>query len=114
MQFGSHVRRSSRIAKQIPLIVRWQPPGRDIEDDPAKTVLLSKHGCSLTCRIQLKIGGQIYVHDPGSGKSARARVVYRRVGKPGEETEAAIEFLGVDSFWGTDFPARPQFAPAGA
>lgn len=114
MERGSRIRRSSRIAKQVPIIVRWQPPGRDIEDDPARTVLLSKHGCSLTCRVQLKIGGQIYVLDPARNKSARARVVYRDISRSGGELGLAVEFLGTDDFWDIEFSLQaPQaMAPA--
>ncbi len=107
MQIGSRIRRSDRIARELPIILRWQPAGRDVEDDPARTVLLSKHGCSLRCRVPLKVGGQVYVLDPARGKSARARVVYREFSAPGQESQVAVEFLGADSFW-AEFPSRPH------
>ncbi len=107
MEFGPRVRRSSRFAKQISIVVRWQPPGRDIEDDPATTVLLSKHGCSFMSSIPLKLGSQIYVLDPARSKSARARVVYRELGR---DPKVAVEFLGTDSFWDIQFSARPHVA----
>jgi hypothetical protein len=108
MEFRSKVRRSSRIAKQIPVILRWQPPGGDVEDDPANTVLLSKHGCSLTCRVQLNSGGLIYVLDPARGKSARARIVYRESIGTKEEVRLAVEFQGTDNFWDIEFALQPQ------
>ena len=114
MEFGSRHRRSSRLPKQIPIVLRWQPPGRDVEDDPARTLLLSKHGCSLTCGVQLKIGGQLYVLDPARGKSARARVVYRQLSGPGAEARLAVEFLGTDDFWGLEFPPHSHLAVASA
>ncbi len=107
MESGSRIRRSHRIAKQLPIVVRWQPPGRDIEDDPATTVLLSKHGCSFVSRVSLKLGSQIYVIDPAQGRSARARVVYRELWR---EPKFAVEFLSTDSFWGVQFSAQPHVA----
>ncbi len=106
MPLATQIRRSDRIAREVPIILRWQPAGRDVEDDPARTVLLSRHGCSLRCRVPLKVGGQVYVLDPARGTSARARVVYREFSAPGKESQIAVEFFGGDSFW-AEFPPRP-------
>jgi hypothetical protein len=107
---GSHVRRSKRIAKQVSIVVRWQPPGRDIEDDPVTTMLLSKHGCSFTGAIPVKLGSQIYILDHARGKTARARVVYRELGGAGREAKLAVEFQSTDNFWDLEFCAEPELA----
>ncbi len=107
MELGPRTRRSQRIAKQVPIVLRWQPAGRDIEEDPATTVLLSKHGCSFVSPVSLKLGSQIYVIDPARGESARARVLYRELGR---EPKFAVEFLSTDSFWGAQFSAQPHVA----
>ncbi len=99
MEATSGVRRGIRVAKQVPITIRWQPPGRDVEEDPGKTLLLSKHGCSLTCRVPLNVGGQVWVLDPARHKGGNARVVFRELAASAEEFKVAVEFLGTDDFW---------------
>ncbi len=110
MELGPRTRRSQRIAKQVPIVLRWQPAGRDIEDDPATTVLLSKHGCSFAPAMPIKLGSQIYVLDPARGKSARARVVYREMSGSAREPKLAVEFLDTDSFWDVQFSTQSSVA----
>ncbi len=110
MQSKSAIRRSSRIARELPIVVRWQPAGRDIEDDPAKTVLLSKHGCSFTCSVPLKLGTQIHILDSARQKNAIARVLYRQ--RFGSESKIAVEFVDTDSFWDVEFSGQMEFASA--
>lgn len=101
-------RRSGRIARRIPIMLRWQPPGCDVDDDPAETVLLSKHGCSLTCHHRFKIGHEVFVIYPERDRSVRARVVYREITGGSEDVRLALEFLGSDNFWEIEFPPPPM------
>ena len=99
-----YLRRSGRIARRIPLTLRWQAPGCDFEDHAAETRLLSRHGCMLVCETQIKPGSQIYVLYPECSKSSRARVVYRELTGSSKQISLALEFLGQDNFWQIKFP----------
>ena len=107
MRSAPYTRRSGRIARRISLMLRWQPPGCHAQDDPAETVLLSKHGCSVTCQQRFKIGHEIFVMYPDRDRSARARVVYREITGGSDNVRMALEFLSSDNFWGIEFPAAP-------
>lgn len=110
MHTVTHFRRSGRIAKRIPVTLRWQPPGCDVQDDPAETALLSRHGCTVTCQNRLKIGREVFVMVPERGKSVRARVVYRELKVGNQNVNLALEFLGADNFWEIDFPPAPYYS----
>lgn len=110
MDSVTYSRRSGRIAKRIPITLRWQPPGCDFQDDPAETAMLSKHGCSIVCHNGLKLGRELFVMYPGRGKSARARVVYRELRVGNDHVNLALEFLGNDNFWEIEFPPAPHFS----
>ncbi len=110
MESATFSRRSGRIAKRIPITLRWQPPGCDVQDDPAETTLLSQHGCAVVCDNRLKGGHEIFVIYPERGKSIRARVVYRELKVGSRSVSLALEFLGKDNFWEIEFPPAPYFS----
>lgn len=110
MEFALYSRRSGRIAKRIPVTLRWQPPGRDCQDEAAETILLSKYGCTVVCRNLLKVGGEIFVIDLERKKSVRARIIYRELTGGKQEVTLALEFLGNDNFWEIEFPPEAGFA----
>ena len=99
-----YLRRSGRVARRIPLTLRWQAPGCDFEDHAAETRTLSRHGCMLVCETQIKPGSQVYVLYPECSKSSRARVVYRELTGSSKQISLALEFLGQDNFWQIKFP----------
>jgi len=102
-------RRSGRIAKRIPLTLRWQSPGCDFEDYAAETTVLSRHGCKVVCGGRARLGTEIFVLHPERGKSTRARVIYRELIGRTQQIALALEFIGTSNFWQIDFPP-----PAGA
>jgi hypothetical protein len=110
MESATYSRRSARIARRIPITLRWQPPGCDVQDDPAETALLSRYGCSVVCHKRVKFGYELFVMYPERGRSARARVVYRELTGGNENIRLALEFLGNDNFWGIEFPPAPDFS----
>jgi len=89
--------------------LRWQPPGSAVHDDPAETILLSKHGCTVICHHRFKIGHEVFVMRPEQGKAARARVIYREIRGGSENVRMALEFVGSDNFWEIEFPPAPIF-----
>ncbi|HKD15668.1 MAG TPA: hypothetical protein VKE71_14130 [Candidatus Angelobacter sp.] len=104
-------RRSGRVAKRIPLTLRWQSPGCDFEDYAAETRMLSRYGCKVVCVGRAKLGTEVFVIHPTRGKSMRARVVYREV-MGTTEFGLALEFIGSENFWQIDFPPPPgAFGP---
>lgn len=108
MESITYRRRSGRITRRIPITLRWQPPGCDVQDDAAETAVLSQHGCTVICQNHLKIGREVFLMDPQRGKSTRARVVYREP-KP-SNVQLALEFLGNDNFWEIEFPPPQYFS----
>ena len=105
-----YLRRSGRVARRIPLTLRWQAPGCDFEDHAAETRTLSRHGCMLVCETQIKPGSQIYVLYPECSKSSRARVVYRELTGSSKQISLALEFLGQDNFWQIKFPPAQRIS----
>jgi len=97
-------RRSGRVAKRIPLTLRWQTPGCDFEDYAAETRVLSRYGCKVVCVGRAKLGTEVFVLYPANGKSMRARVVYRELMGASEYIGLALEFIGSDNFWQMEFP----------
>jgi hypothetical protein len=104
MESATFIRRSGRIARRIPVTLRWQPPGCDVQDDPAETATLSRYGCKVVCQHRLKIGHEVFVMYPERGKSVRARVVYRELSGGTQSVSLALEFLNSDNFWEIEFP----------
>ena len=104
MELTMYSRRSGRIAKRIPLTLRWQAPGCDFEDHAAETKLLSRHGCMLVCDTRVRPGSQLYVLYPERGKSTKARVVYHELTGKSDQISVALEFLSPENFWQIDFP----------
>lgn len=109
MRISQDLRRSGRITKNVPVTLRWQAPGGEVEDDPAETLVISQHGCSVKCRTERKIGAEVFVLDRGRDKSARARVVRLEAGDRTDEVMLALEFTGPGNFWEMEFP-RTQSA----
>ena len=100
-------RRSGRLAKRIPLTLRWQSPGCDFEDYAAETRVLSKYGCKVVCGGRARLGTEVFVLHSDGGKTAKARVIYREVTGRGQEVALALEFIGTSNFWQMDFPPAP-------
>ena len=109
MEAATYPRRSGRIARRIPITLRWQPLSCDVQDDAAETAVLSRHGCKIVCQNHLKIGREVFVMDSGRGKSIRARVVYWELKRGNVGFHMALEFLGSDNFWEIEFPPAPYF-----
>lgn len=97
-------RRSGRVLKRIRVTLRWQTPGCDFEDYAAETRVLSRYGCKLVCTGHAKLGAEVFVLHPESGKSIRARVLYRDLEGGSAQIALALEFIGNDNFWQIEFP----------
>jgi hypothetical protein len=96
-------RRSSRIPKQLAILLI----GSDIEgrifSEETKTVVLSRHGAGITSEHKLSAEQEIIVRCVDSGKEAEARVV-GQIGLQDETYIYGVAFLDPElNFWGLDF-----------
>jgi len=98
-------RRSTRVLLVMPVDVVWASKEGVQVRESAETEVVSQHGAMLRMSSRLPVGVQVEVRRPGSGKSAKARVV--GVGNPSPDGMArvAVELLAPsDAFWGVSFP----------
>src|SRR5262249_61538666 len=91
-------RRSGRVAKRIPLTLRWRSPGCDFEDYAAETTVLSRHGCKVVCGGRARAGTAIFVLRPERGKSTRPRGIYRELISHSPQRALRLPFLGTSNF----------------
>ncbi len=99
-------RRSGRIARRLEVRLRWREQGADWQEAPAVTKMLSRHGCMLSSQCRIKLGEEIQLVWPEKQRQTAAKVVFRAL-DGGNDVQLALEFLGNDDFWETDFP--PSF-----
>ena len=94
MESASYSRRSGRIARRISVALGWQPPGSAVHDDPAETILLSKHGCTCYVSSPRQNWTRGVRLCPEREKSLKARVVYREIKGGSEDVSSWLL-----SFW---------------
>lgn len=102
------MRRSSRIPKEIPILL----VGSDIEgkifSEQAKTVLLSRHGAGIVSEYKLSAEQELILRSLESNKEAEVRVV-GQLGSHGERYTYGVAFLNQNiDFWGIEFPPVSQ------
>jgi PilZ domain-containing protein len=95
-------RRGRRIAMRLPLMLHWREPQGTWKEVPAETVVLSRHGCLLTCAARIKLSDEVMVWWMENMRYIGARVVFRKVSGD-DAVEIALEFLNDDDFWNMDF-----------
>jgi hypothetical protein len=99
-----YLRRSSRIPKEVAILLT----GSDMDgrgfSEMTKTVLLSRHGAGITSTYKLSAEQEIIVRYLDTNKEALVRVV-GRIGSEGETYTYGVAFLdpGTIDFWGIDF-----------
>ncbi len=104
----ARVRRGRRIPHNLLVMLHWREPQGMWREVPAKTKVLSQHGCLLGCAARIKLSDEVMVWWLEKMRCAQARVVFRKI-SPGEEpVEIALEFLDSNNFWGFNFdPCAP-------
>ena len=98
-------RRSGR----LPVHVKVRLSGSDAKsqafEEPSETIEVSKYGARVAVQQELKVGTILTLERPGTDRVSRFKVVYQNPPDPGNgRRETGIEFVGVDSFWGVEFP----------
>lgn len=105
-QVQPYTRRSSRIAKQLAVVLRWRDRDGNPREELAETVMLSRHGGLLLSPTSFKPGEDLFLWWPQAEKGAGIRIVFRQLGSAENLAQLGFEFVGVENFWGIDFPSE--------
>lgn len=102
------VRRSSRIPKEIAILLT----GSDIEgkvfSEQTKTVLLSRHGAGIVSRYKLSAEQELILRRLDTNKETEVRLV-GQIGVEDEVYTYGVAFLdSTNNFWGVQFPIPSQ------
>ena len=102
------VRRSSRIPKEIAILLT----GSDIEgkvfSEQTKTVLLSRHGAGIVSRYKLSAEQELILRRLDMNKETDVRLV-GQIGVEGEVYTYGVAFLdSASNFWGMKFPTPSE------
>ncbi len=99
-----HLRRSSRIPKELVILLTGSDMDGKGFSEMTKTVLLSRHGAGIISTYKLSAEQEIIVRYLDTNKEALVRVV-GRIGSEGEIYTYGVAFVdpGTTDFWGIDF-----------
>jgi len=102
------VRRSSRIPKEINVLLVGSDTEGKVFSEPTKTVLLSRHGAGIVSRYKLSAEQELILRRLDTNKEAEVRLV-GQIGVEGEVYTYGVAFLdSTNNFWGLDFPAPSE------
>jgi PilZ domain-containing protein len=99
-----HLRRSSRIPKELAILLTGSDMDGKGFSEMTKTVLLSRHGAGIISTYKLSAEQEIIVRYLDTNKEALVRVV-GRIGSEGEIYTYGVAFADPSNidFWGIDF-----------
>jgi len=99
-----HLRRSSRIPKDLAILLTGSDMDGKGFSEMTKTVLLSRHGAGIISTYKLSAEQEIIVRYLDTNKEALVRVV-GRIGSEGEIYTYGVAFVDHSNidFWGVDF-----------
>jgi len=105
---SERLRRSSRIPKEIPILL----VGSDMEgktfSEKAKTVLLSRHGAGIVSEYKLSPEQELILRSLETNRETEVRVV-GQLGSAGGSYTYGVAFLDQSiDFWGMEFPPMSQ------
>ncbi|MGC0773348.1 MAG: PilZ domain-containing protein [Candidatus Acidiferrum sp.] len=98
-----HLRRSSRIPKELSILLTGSDMDGKGFSEMTKTVLLSRHGAGIISTYKLSAEQEIIVRYLDTNKEALVRVV-GRIGSEGETYTYGVAFVDTSNmdFWGID------------
>lgn len=104
-----HLRRSSRIPKELAILLTGSDMDGKGFSEMTKTVLLSRHGAGILSTYKLSAEQEIIVRYLDTNKEALVRVV-GRIGSEGEIYTYGVAFVDSTNidFWGIDFAPVSQ------
>jgi len=98
-----HLRKSSRVAVQVPVRVRaMQPDGAELEE-ATQIITLSKHGACVLLSSRMDVGAKLLVETP-SGREFRSSVVWVGAEPSRAESQIGIQCRGLAQSLGFRFP----------
>jgi hypothetical protein len=98
------LRRSRRIAKEIPILLVGTDLKGKVFSEETRTVLLSRHGAGIISRHIISPDGVLLLRMPGTSKEAEIRLV-GPMGTRGDGCVFGVAFLDPDvDFWEIEFP----------
>jgi hypothetical protein len=98
------LRRSGRIAKEIPILLVGTDLKGKVFSEETKTVLLSRHGAGIVSRHKISPEGFLTLRLVGSSKEAEIRLV-GPIGTRGDGCVFGVAFRDPElDFWEIDFP----------
>jgi hypothetical protein len=102
------VRRSSRIPREIPiLLLGSDTEGRTFSEE-TKTVILSRHGAGIVSEYKLSAEQEVFLRRLDTNKEAEFRVV-GQIGSHGGSYTYGVAFISENpDFWGIAFPTLTE------
>ena len=99
-----HLRRSSRIPKELAILLTGSDMDGKGFSEMTKTVLLSRHGAGIISTYKLSAEQEIIVRYLDTNKEALVRIV-GRIGSEGDVYTYGVAFVDPNTidFWGIDF-----------
>ena len=102
------LRRSSRIPKEIPILLVGSDMEGKVFSERAKTVLLSRHGAGIVSEYKLSAEQELILRSLETNSEAEVRVV-GQLGAVGNSFTYGVAFLNQSiDFWGIEFPPVSQ------
>lgn len=98
-------RRSGRLPLRLVVTISGVNAKSQNFEERTETLEVSKYGARIKIAQELKVGTLLSLLRPDAERDARFRVVFQSAPDPATgKRETGIEFVGVDSFWGIQFP----------
>jgi hypothetical protein len=105
---SERMRRSSRIPKEIPILLVGSDMEGKVFSEQAKTVLLSRHGAGIISEYKFSPEQELIIRSMETNKEAEVRVV-GQLGAVGNSYTYGVAFLNQNiDFWGVEFPPVSQ------
>lgn len=102
------VRRSSRIPKEIDILLTGSDIEGKIFSEQSKTVLLSRHGAGIVSHYKLSAEQELILRRLDTNKEADVRVV-GQLGSDADIYTYGVAFLdSTNNFWGIKFPPQTE------
>ena len=107
------LRRSGRIASEVPIVLLGTDTTGKVFSEETKTVVLSRHGAGIVSRYPLAPDELLTLRLPGSTEQAEVRLVGNIGGQPGSYIYG-VTFVDPDPhFWPVEFPPPEPVEGAG-
>src|SRR5260370_20587342 len=102
------VRRSSRIPKEIAILLLGSDTEGKVFSETTKTVLLSRHGAGIVSRYKLSAEQELILRRLDTNKEAEVRLV-GQIGVESEVYTYGVALLdSAQNFWGIKFPVPSE------